>query len=279
MSLSEPPDGLDLTETKVPSLVSGFVITWVLGAATVALRVTARKLVGNKIWRDDWIIIVSLIFSAAFVFDVTCCMTINGGFGKHVWATPNGLRVYFTGVFIAEYLYTISIVLVKAAILAFYWRIFSARRESRLAIYILLGITCAWGIAVLLVSTFQCLPVSAFWLRFDPNANLSPSDYECGVNVKTLFIANAIPNIMADVLLLLLPVPGNWSLQLRKPQKIALVGIFTLGIFVTAVSFIRLHYVLAVDFADPDTTWLLTEEMMWTGIEVNIGTVSGMSIS
>ncbi|KAI8295014.1 hypothetical protein K4K59_004835 [Colletotrichum sp. SAR11_240] len=54
----------------------------------------------------------------------------------------------------------------------------------------------------------------------------------------------------------------------------ALVGIFTLGIFVTAVSFIRLHYVLAIDFADPDTTWLLTEEMMWTGIEVNIGTVS-----
>ncbi|KAF5522651.1 hypothetical protein CGCA056_v006331 [Colletotrichum aenigma] len=109
MSLSEPPDGLDLTDTKVPSLVSGFVITWVLGAATVALRVTARKLVGNKIWWDDWIIIVSLIFSAAFMFDVTCYMTINGGFGKHVGATPNGLRVYFTGVFIAEYLYTITL--------------------------------------------------------------------------------------------------------------------------------------------------------------------------
>ncbi|EQB59449.1 hypothetical protein CGLO_00156 [Colletotrichum gloeosporioides Cg-14] len=203
-------------------------------------------------------------------------VTINGGFGKHVWATPNGLRVYFTGLFIAEYLYTISIVLVKAAILAFYWRILSARRESRLAIYILLGITCAWGMAVLLVSTFQCLPVSAFWLRFDANANLSPSDYECGVNVKTFFIANAIPNIITDVLLLLLPVPGIWTLQLRKPQKMALVGIFTLGIFVTAVSFIRLHYVLAIDFADPDTTWLLIEEMMWTGIEVNIGTVSGI---
>ncbi|KAK2735124.1 integral membrane protein [Colletotrichum kahawae] len=276
MSLAEPPNELNLTETKVPSLVSGLVITWVLGAATVALRVTARKLVGNQIWWDDWMIIVSLIFSAAFLFDVTCYMTINGGFGKHVWATPDGLRVYFTGLFIAEHLYTISIVLVKAAILAFYWRIFSARRESRLAIYILLGITCAWGIA-LLVSTFQCLPVSAFWLRFDANANLSPSDYECGVNVKTFFIANAIPNIITDVLLLLLPVPGIWSLQLRKPQKMALVGIFTLGIFVTAVSFIRLHYVLAIDFADPDTTWLLTEEMMWTGIEVNIGTVSGMS--
>ncbi|CAI0652576.1 unnamed protein product, partial [Colletotrichum noveboracense] len=276
MSLSEPPDGLDLTETKVPSLVSGFVITWVLGAATVALRVTARKLVGNKIWWDDWIIIVSLSVTLSTpgsqtdypgVLTNSNAVTINGGFGKHVWATPNGLRVYFTGLFIAECLYTISIVLVKAAILAFYWRIFSARRESRLAIYVLLGITCAWGIAV-------CLPVSAFWLRFDANANLAPSDFECGVNVKTFFIANAIPNIITDVLLLLLPVPGIWSLQLRKPQKMALVGIFTLGIFVTAVSFIRLHYVLAIDFADPDTTWLLTEEMMWTGIEVNIGTIS-----
>ncbi|KAF6830571.1 integral membrane protein [Colletotrichum plurivorum] len=274
MSSPGPPPGLDLTETKVPSLVSGFVITWVSALTSVGLRVKARQLARNEIWWDDWIIIISLFFSAAFMFDVTCYMTINGGFGKHVWATEDGLRVYFTGLFIAEYLYTISIVLVKWAILAFYWRIFSAARQTRLAIYVLFGITCAWGIA-LLVSTLQCLPVSAFWLRFDADAGLTPSDYTCGVDVRLFFIANAIPNIITDILLLLIPIPGIWSLQLRKAQKMALVGIFTLGLFVTAVSCIRLYYVVAIDFADPDTTWLLTEEMMWTGIEVNVGTICG----
>lgn len=60
-ALPEPPPGLDLNETKVPSLVSAFVVTWVLGLAVVGLRITARRLSRNELWWDDWLIIVSLV--------------------------------------------------------------------------------------------------------------------------------------------------------------------------------------------------------------------------
>jgi hypothetical protein len=43
------------------------------------------------------------------------------------------------------------------------------------------------------------------------------------------------------------------------------------------VSFVRLYYVVALDFSSIDVTWLFSEEMMWTGIEVNVGTVCGKS--
>jgi hypothetical protein len=62
-SLPEPPAGLDLNETKVPALVSGFVLTWVFGAITVGLRIAARRLVGNPLWWDDWFIVTSLVRS------------------------------------------------------------------------------------------------------------------------------------------------------------------------------------------------------------------------
>jgi hypothetical protein len=61
-SLPEPPPGLDLNETKVPALVSGFALTWVFGAVSVCLRITSRRLVQNQLWWDDWLIVVSLVF-------------------------------------------------------------------------------------------------------------------------------------------------------------------------------------------------------------------------
>lgn len=73
------------------------------------------------------------------------------------------------------------------------------------------------------------MPVSAFWLRFDPNGG-SDMTYKCPVDVRMFFIANAIPNIITDILLLLVPVPGIWSLQLRNAQKMAVLGIFGLGL-------------------------------------------------
>lgn len=43
------------------------------------------------------------------------------------------------------------------------------------------------------------------------------------------------------------------------------------------MSFVRLYYVVSLDFTDIDVTWMFSEEMMWTGIEVNVGTVCGKS--
>ncbi|KAF4342798.1 integral membrane protein [Fusarium beomiforme] len=264
-SLPEPPPGLNLNETKVPALVSGFVVTWILGAISVGLRIASRRLSQNKLWWDDWLIVASLVFSSGFMLDVTCYMTTRGGFGKHIWAAPpDGLEVYFLGLFIAEYLYTISIVFVKWSILALYWRIFGSIKSTRSLIWILFTIVLAWGIAVILVTTFQCKPISAFWLRFTPSSG-GEMKYKCPVNVRMFFIANAIPNITTDILMLLIPVPGIWSLQLRTAKKMAVLGIFALGLL--------LYYVIALDFSSIDVTWLFSEEMMWTGIEVNVGTV------
>lgn len=60
-SLPDPPPRLDLNETKVPTLVSVFVVIWVLGLLAVLLRLLARKVSRNGLWWDDWIIMASLV--------------------------------------------------------------------------------------------------------------------------------------------------------------------------------------------------------------------------
>ncbi|XP_014550688.1 hypothetical protein COCVIDRAFT_42865 [Bipolaris victoriae FI3] len=243
--LGEPSSGTDLRETKVPQLVAGLTSTWVLGVITVGLRVLVQKLTKNKLWLDDWLIIASLAM----------------------------------GLFVAEYMYTLSIVFIKWSILAFYWRIFSTNPTTRLPMWILYSIIGAWGIAVVhLVTSFQRLPISAFWERFDPVNPMPASEYTCGVDVHTFFKANAIPNIATDVFILLLPLPYIWTLHLCWAQKVAVTNIFIVGLFVTVVSVVRLTFVLALDIASPDVTWNGSDEMMWTGIEVNVATVLLTSI-
>lgn len=46
---------------------------------------------------------------------------------------------------------------------------------------------------------------------------------------------------------------------------------------VLVVSIVRFVFVLELDLSSEDVTWDECTEMKWTGVEVNIGTVCGMS--
>lgn len=187
---------------------------------------------------------------------------VPNGTGKHIWvAPPTATQAWAIGLFVSEMAYTATLSTVKWSTLALYWRIFNARKSIRVLIWVLCGIVSAWAIAVVsfakprgplspslrepltssvlvslilgslqfLVTLFQCIPVNAFWARFDTINPMAPEDFTCGVDVKMFFKGNSIPNIITDVLIIVLPIPYVWSLQLQTPQKVALAGIFALG--------------------------------------------------
>ena len=125
----------------------------------------------------------------------------------------------------------------------------------------------------------------------------------CGVDTKAFFYGNAIPNIITDVALLVLPMPFIWRLHLSQMRKVLLTCIFIMCILyvqlppfllafvgqpcekksdlsndsVVAVSITRLVYILTVDFSSPDVTWNLVNIATWTCIEPHIGIVCGKS--
>ena len=81
-----------------------------------------------------------------------------------------------------------------------------------------------------MVTVFQCLPVNAFWQRYDPVNPTPPTDYYCGVNDNKFFDGNAIPNIITDAMMMVLPLPYIWKLYLPTAQKLAITSIFVVGL-------------------------------------------------
>lgn len=89
------------------------------------------------------------------------------------------------------------------------------------ALYAMGAITTIWWIASQFIVIFECTPIHYFWDRM-------PVTGHC-LNVQKFFDGQAVPNIITDVILLALPLPLIWKLQLPANQKIALSGVFLLG--------------------------------------------------
>ncbi|KAI6462594.1 hypothetical protein MCOR16_010269 [Pyricularia oryzae] len=273
MALPPPPAGLDLTETRVPEIVGALVSTWFLAAGALGLRVFARRLRGGDFWWDDYLAFAAFVVAGIHVW-VSVGYMVPHGTGKHIWAgPPEAAMVWAIGLFVSEIVYTLTLCLVKYSTLCLYWRVFGTSKRNRIPIWILAGLVTAWGVAILLTSIFQCVPTRSWWKRLDPVDPMPPTEFVCGVDSTQFFIGNSIPTIVTDIMMIAMPVPYIWSLQMRVPQKIGVLAIFLLGAFVTIISMVRLSYLLHLDLQSPDITWNFVVAVIWTNLEGNIAII------
>ena len=78
---------------------------------------------------------------------------------------------------------------------------------------------------MLITAIFQCRPIEAAW-NLDPRA-------KC-IKITTVWMVMGAMNVLTDVLLLLVPIPQLWALQMRRDTKFGIIGIFSIGgLFVT----------------------------------------------
>jgi hypothetical protein len=102
-----------------------------------------------------------------------------------------------------------------------YLRIFGTTKKFRLAIYIATVIVWCWAFSIVIEAFLLCRPFPSNW---DPTV---PG--KCG-NRNAAFVAAGALNMLTDIMVLLLPVPHIWSLQLQIGRKIGLLATFGLGI-------------------------------------------------
>jgi hypothetical protein len=81
----------------------------------------------------------------------------------------------------------------------------------------------------LVIAFVQCLPFGTYWERFDPDNMTKGVIANCSIDPMKFFYGSAIPNIMTDFIILLLPLPCIWRIQLPKLQKFALVLVILIG--------------------------------------------------
>lgn len=126
--------------------------------------------------------------------------------------------------YISIVLYNGSLTAIKISFLLQYYRIFSTAKMRRIIVWasVFVGL---WSVSQLLVTIFNCTPIDKFWLPELPGT--------CIPNLPFWYI-NAAGNILTDVTVFVVPLPALGSLNLRKAQKIMLLGIFSLGFFVSS---------------------------------------------
>ena len=135
-------------------------------------------------------------------------------------ARPDAETKWFKILYIFEIFYPPSVAITKLSILLFYARIFPTRNFTRV-LYAVGSFTLVWCVSTQFVAIFQCHPIHSFWTRFS-------GDSKC-IDLKAFFIGQAVPNIITDLVILVLPLPLIWRLQLPVSQKLMLTGCFTFG--------------------------------------------------
>lgn len=162
--------------------------------------------------------------------DVLYELAVHEGFGRHVEvAGPDALKKWYFILYLFENSYGPAIAMVKFSILLYYKRIFTENTARMLvtiwfqrALYFMGAVMVSWLIIFQGLFIFACTPINWFW-------DHEPVTGHCPADIQKIFYVQVIPNIATDLMLLALPMPLIWRLQLPKAQKLALIGIFLLG--------------------------------------------------
>lgn len=85
----------------------------------------------------------------------------------------------------------------------------------------MMGVIMCYSIAILFSVIFPCKPISANW-------DVTITDGKCADKTK-IYLATAGLNVITDILILALPIPMVWNLQMPRRRRIGLVGLFALG--------------------------------------------------
>ena len=117
-------------------------------------------------------------------------------------------------------LYFVVVNIPKLAVLALYHRLFP-QRTTKITVYLLAGVLISGTIANTIVSLAACKP-------FKANYDTTVPGHKC-IDKEAFFVWTSLPNIITDVIMLVLPLPIVWRLNNTKRIKVALTFTFVVG--------------------------------------------------
>ncbi|KAJ6171728.1 hypothetical protein N7470_000795 [Penicillium chermesinum] len=222
------------------SVIAVGVLLPALASIALALRFYSRHRLCILLREDDWIGLVAcvLVWGLGITNIAGAALGALGAHSKP--AGPNaphhdtivrGRRDEIAEQIVLGYsvVEKITFGVIKIGVILAYRRMFRGKRWFDLASLIMIIVNTLLAVAFLIVSACQCK------VR---NWNLKYVDWShrrhC-VQAEVSWSAFAICDVITDILLLLLPIPMVWMLQLTTSKKISVMLVFLLGSLSTAV--------------------------------------------
>ncbi|KAK2049400.1 hypothetical protein LZ31DRAFT_457227 [Colletotrichum somersetense] len=247
-----------------------------LALSIMIVRVVWKKIAKQEFNIGDWLTLAAIV----------CVMTRLGL--VHVvliWGTNNvSASLRKTHTFTDEEIYRreigsiLSIVnrvfynsylwLQKLVLLDVYRRLVTTVRQEKFVIWSY-GIGFFGTYAACQVTTFsECDPFHLYW-------QVIPDPGSCAKAQLQLLVVGVL-NIVTDFMLLVLPLPLVFSLKTPWKRKAQLCTLFTLGIFIIAITVIRLPINVSNKDSQVNRTTWASIELLTAAIVVNAPTLYGL---
>ncbi|KAL6716059.1 hypothetical protein ACLMJK_007021 [Lecanora helva] len=235
----------------------------VLPTVAVVLRFWSRALPrgvkGHRFWWDDWVIFLTLPLSIA-----ACSLQIaavNLGLGQHVKTiSPANSTQLFKVLWSSYFMSDLALTLSKTSVLLFYARIFSIRSTwFKWGLWLAHTLNFLWWLSSIARCLLFCTPVDKYWNHKKPG--------HCRGG-GALYIGSAVPSVVIDILILLLPLPIIARLSMKASRKALVTGVFVCGYLVIAISLGRLITSLTSEkLLNEDVTYYGINLFFWVAAE------------
>ncbi|PYH91595.1 hypothetical protein BO71DRAFT_385254 [Aspergillus ellipticus CBS 707.79] len=205
------------------NIAIGFTI---LETFAVALRFISLRLSQKQFGIDDFLTIPGYL--CCLGLNILSLVTIrNGLIGYHLDVVEvidsQALIPWAKCLYAAPIIYSAACCFPRIILLTLYQRIVEKHNPYRIACYALMTIIIAFAVADMMAGAFECWPVACLWDKDRTIAN-----GHCD-NIPQFYRWGTLPNIIIDLMMLILPQPIVWTLQVQKPVKLGLAATFPTG--------------------------------------------------
>ena len=122
--------------------------------------------------------------------------------------------------FAATIIYFLSLAIVKVSIICFYRRIFGMNWAMWASVFVSVAYFISCTVALILMAD----PPSYFWRPFSEQ-NIGRNRY----GMLPFYIGSTLADLLSDLMILVVPIPLVWNLQMATFQKISVSILFLLG--------------------------------------------------
>ncbi|EOA92300.1 uncharacterized protein SETTUDRAFT_162727 [Exserohilum turcica Et28A] len=241
-------------EPMVIASVSGSV-----AALSVLLRTLDALLTGRFAWDDACALGAGLTLVP---MNAMLLRTASVGLGRDTWTLPFDDVTYIQKLeWLGKFFYWPTTALSRLAFLLMYFRMFP-KDKIQTYTYTLMALTTIYWIIFQFSIAFHCKPISMVWKGWD-----GEQEGECW-DINRLILSGAGVTVFLHAIIMLLPVPALYRLSMFWRKKWEVLFMFTVGIFILAVSCLRISSI--INYAKSlNPTWDNAPADYWSVLEAN----------
>ncbi|KAF5575862.1 integral membrane protein [Fusarium pseudoanthophilum] len=229
-----------------------------------ALRIVTKFRLGLTWGIDDTL--TTLTVAVMIPYYIVLQIMLALGLGLDMWFISDKQIILIFKLFIViEVLYLTALVLVKAAILCFFLRIFPDHK-FRIVVKCTMVFNALIWVGFFIFVFFQIQPFSLFWNGWQQKK---------GHLILTGFTNFTLPlagiNLVLDIWMLILPMTQLWGMGLKLKKKLGVISMFSVGIFLTIVAAIRVRELVAFLLSQDLTVAHAQSAFIWSNVEISVG--------